>query len=289
MQEQAQPRFMHVGTGQVRLHVAEAGKTGNPLLFLLHGFPDYWFGWRNQISHLADAGYHVIAPDQRGYNLSDKPSRAAAYSLERLAGDILALADRFGAERFYVAGHDWGAMVGWWLAIHAPLRVRKLMAISAGHPAVWKTRMRHDREQRRLSRYVRFFQIPALPEAILRSRNYAALSMAISRTAEDNAVGAEDLLHYRDAWAQPGALTAMLNWYRAFAGQSFRAPAASRIQVPVELIWGGKDPYGTTDLAAESIAHCEQGRVVVFDKATHWVMIDEPKRLLRHMTEFFDE
>ena len=109
-------RFSRIPTNGINLHVAEAGPPGGPLIFLLHGFPEFWYGWRNQIAPLAERGFHVIAPDQRGYNLSDKPADIGSYDLDRLAADIVGLADHFGVEQFAIVGHDWGASVGWWAA-----------------------------------------------------------------------------------------------------------------------------------------------------------------------------
>src|SRR5215831_11749379 len=109
-------RFSRIATNGIRLHVAEAGPSDGPLVVLLHGFPEFWFGWRNQIAPLAERGFHIVAPDQRGYNLSDKPKGIGAYDLDQLAADVLGLADHFRQQTFSVVGHDWGAAVAWWLA-----------------------------------------------------------------------------------------------------------------------------------------------------------------------------
>ncbi len=106
--------FSRIATNGIKLHVAEAGPVDGPPVFLLHGFPEFWYGWRNQIAPLAARAFHVIAPDQRGYNLSDKPKGIASYDLDQLAADVVGLANHFGLESFAVGGHDWGAAVGWW-------------------------------------------------------------------------------------------------------------------------------------------------------------------------------
>jgi epoxide hydrolase 4 len=162
-------RLSRRATNGIHLHVAEAGPADGPLLILLHGFPEYWRSWRHQIGPLASAGYHVLAPDQRGYNLSDKPSGIAAYDLDQLAADVVGLADATGAATFSIVGHDWGASVGWWLAGTMPHRVSRLVALAAPHPAVWREGMRSEPEQRRLSRYVGLFRLPWLPEFLARN------------------------------------------------------------------------------------------------------------------------
>src|SRR5258706_15116171 len=148
-------RFESRNCGEVSLHVAEAGPEDGAPVILLHGFPEYWFGWRHQIDALAQAGHRVIAPDQRGYNLSDKPKGVAEFDLDRLAGDVIGLANALGADQFSVVGHDWGAAVAWWIAELFSERVRRLVIMNAPHPALWPSAMDPGPEQRQLSPYVR--------------------------------------------------------------------------------------------------------------------------------------
>lgn len=283
----AQLKFSYVKANGVTLHVAEAGPQDGPLLILLHGFPEYWYGWRHQIGPLAAAGYRVIVPDQRGYNLSDKPEGIDAYRLDELAADVIGLADHFGAEKFFLSGHDWGSIAGWWTAQNYPDRVRRFVALSAGHPAVWRWRMDHDPEQRKKSRYVKMFGIPFLPEMMMRARNFKALADAVSATAHPGAVTTADLALYREAWAQKGALTAMLNWYRAIVKTVLKPPGAYRIHPPTLMVWGMKDLYGDLALAEQSVLLCYAGRLLVLDNATHWMLTDEAERVTSEMLEFF--
>ena len=283
----AQLKFSHLETNGIRLHVAEAGPADGPLLILLHGFPEFWYGWRHQIGPLAAAGYHVVAPDQRGYNLSDKPIGVDAYRLDELAADVIGLADHYGAEKFFLAGHDWGSIAGWWTAQNFPNRVRRFVALSAGHPAVWRARMEENPEQRKKSRYVKMFQIPFLPEWMMRARNFKALADAVSATARPGDVTAEDLVRYRAAWAQKGALTATVNWYRAIVKATFKAPGAYRIHPPTLMVWGTKDLYGDLALAQQSVMLCDDGRLLQLDNATHWVLTDEAARVTAAMIDFF--
>jgi pimeloyl-ACP methyl ester carboxylesterase len=153
-------RFSDVKTGEVTLHLAEAGPSDGPALFLLHGFPDYWQMWEDYMAPFAAAGFHVIAPDQRGYHLSEKPAGIAAYDLDRLAADITGLADHFGARHLSIIGHDWGGAVGWCIATRSPARLDRLAVINAPHPSVWREAMRSNPEQWRKSLYVKLFRLP---------------------------------------------------------------------------------------------------------------------------------
>ena len=287
MSLQMQPRFSQVKTNGISLHVGEAGPEDGPLLILLHGFPEFWYGWRHQIGPFAEAGYRVIVPDQRGYNLSDKPQGLQAYMLDNLAGDVIGLADHYGAERFFLAGHDWGSIAGWWTAQNYPDRVRRYVALSAGHPAVYVDQIRHSWAQRLKSYYVALFQIAWLPEAMMRRSNFKLLAGAVSATAKPGLVSAEDLERYREAWRQPGALTAMVNWYRAIRLAKLEAPDAYRIRPPTLMVWGMKDIYGGLPLAEGSVKLCDRGELLRLDEATHWTLTDEAERVTRAMLDFY--
>lgn len=156
-----------ISTNGVNLHVAQAGPADGPLVILLHGFPEYWASWRQQIPILASAGYRVWVPDQRGYNLSDKPAEITAYNLDQLALDVVGLIDAADAEKAFVVGHDWGAAVAWWLGIKHADRLEKLAILNLPHPAVLRRRFRTHFSQLRKSWYMFFFQLPWLPERFL--------------------------------------------------------------------------------------------------------------------------
>jgi len=279
-------RFSHIPVNGISLHVAEAGPLGGPLVILLHGFPEFWYGWRNQIGPLAAAGYHVVVPDQRGYNLSDKPQGTAPYDLDSLAADVVALAGHYGHDHFSLVGHDWGAIVAWWTAQTYPQNVERLLAAGASHPAVWADAFRNNPRQRRKSYYVRLFQIPWLPEQAMRARNFKLLADAVSDTAIPGTVTDADLAQYRAAWGQPGALTTMVNYYRAVKRRTLLPPKTYRIRVPTIMVWGMKDRYGEPELATASVALCDQGEVVRFEKATHWIQHDEPERFTALLLDF---
>ena len=280
-------RFRRVPTNGIQLHTAEAGSPDGPLVFLLHGFPEFWCDWRNQIAALAEAGFHVIAPDQRGYNLSDKPKGIESYDLDQLADDIAGMADHFGQKTFAVAGHDWGAAVGWWLAGRHAGRVRRLAVLNAPHPAVWVDAMRHDPVQKRKSSYVRFFQMPYLPEFLIGMNRSSALARGFRDCIRPDAFTEADLKQYQSAWAQPGALTSMISYYRAILRKPLRPAAEYRMECPTLLIWGKRDAYAKPELAEASVRLCADGRIEYFDQATHWVQHDEPERVTELLAKFF--
>jgi len=273
-----------IASGGVALNVAEAGPEGGPLVILLHGFPEFWFGWRYQIGALASAGYRVVVPDQRGYNLSDKPEGIESYDLDRLADDVVALAAHYTSEPFALVGHDWGAVAAWWTATRFPEKVRKLAVLNCPHPAIWRETMARNPAQMFASWYVMAFQIPSLPEALMRSRNYRALEMALRQSKTP--VSDADIARYRAAWSQPGALTAMINWYRAIFRRRFAAIAPNSIAMPVQIVWGRNDPYALPALAEASKLLCADVRLTYLEDATHWVAQDAPERVNAILLDF---
>jgi pimeloyl-ACP methyl ester carboxylesterase len=271
-------RFGCAEVNGIELHYAEAGHADAPPVILLHGFPEFWAGWKAQIPALVAAGFRVIAPDQRGYNLSGKPKGVDAYDLDRLAEDATALADHLGISKMKIVGHDWGASVVWWLATAKPERVERAVAINAPHPALWRKAMREDKAQRRKSWYVQMFRLPFLPEAMMKSRNYRGLSDGLLSSSRPGTFSDATFAEYRAAWAQPGALTAMVNWYRALLKK--RMPAALPwIKMPMLLIWGLDDKFGEVSGAEASLALCECGEKLLIEGATHWVHHEEPARV----------
>jgi len=176
-----------ITTNGINLHVVFAGPTEGIPVILLHGFPEFWRGWLKQIEPLANAGFRVIVPDQRGYNLSDKPKGVRAYTVDKLTGDILGLVNALGYQQVNLIGHDWGAMVAWVFAIHHPERLRKLGILNVPHPAVMLNFLRRgDPEQLRRSWYIFAFQIPWLPSvaslklSMISSESDAALIKSIA-------------------------------------------------------------------------------------------------------------
>lgn len=276
-----------VNTNGIRLHVVQSGPVDGPLVILLHGFPEFWYGWSKQIPALAAAGYRVWAPDQRGYNLSDKPTGIDAYTLDRLAADVLGLIDASGRDKVFLIGHDWGAAVTWWTALKYPERLMKIAVLNVPHPTVMNRTLRASFAQLRKSWYIFFFQIPWLPETLVHLNHWRAAVQTLKASGRADTFSEADFDRYREAWSQPGAYTAMLNWYRALVQRRPNLPPASmRIAVPTLLIWGAQDVALGREMAQPSIDLCDDGRLVFIEEATHWVQHDEPARVNQLLLEF---
>jgi epoxide hydrolase 4 len=269
-----------IQTNGITLHVMEDGPATGPLMILLHGFPEFWYSWRAQIPALVAAGYRVWVPDQRGYNLSDKPVGIRQYTIDKLVADVLGLIDAAGAEQATVIGHDWGAVVAWWLAAAYPERLSKLVCMNVPHYAVMLRFLRKSPRQLLKSWYTAFFQIPWLPEWLSGLGSYWGMARSLRQSSRPGTFSDKDLDAYKMAWAQPGptgapALRTMINWYRALAQHRPPLPANERITVPTLLIWGVKDDFLIPNMAQPSIDLCDSGKLVFFDTATHWVQHEE--------------
>jgi|SRR5882672_5445314 len=196
----------------IRLHYAESG-SGDNLVILLHGFPEFWYSWRRQLAALGEK-YHVVAPDMRGYNLSDKPARVEDYRLEVLVEDVVGLIDYFGAAKAAIVAHDWGAGVAWAVAQKYPERVSRLAALQVPPAALWRANI--SLRQLLRSWYMFFFQLPRIPEWAIGRKNFAALDRTFKETvARKHTFSDADIEIYKEALRRPGALTAALNYYRA--------------------------------------------------------------------------
>lgn len=273
----------YVKTRSLRLHVATAGPEDGPLVLLLHGFPELWYGWRRQIPALAEAGFRVWAPDERGYNLSDRPQAVRAYHPDRLIEDVEDLIDAAGADRAHVVGHDWGGFVAWWMGMNRPERVDHLVVMNVPHPSVFQRFLLKDKDQRKRSSYIAFFQLPILPERAV-SRGTASI---LRRTSKPGSFTDEDLARYREAWRQPGAARGMLNWYRALRYRP--RPRQARIPVPTLLVWGVEDHALKVEMAAPSVGYCDDGRLALVEGATHWVHHDAAGEVNRLLLEHFGQ
>jgi epoxide hydrolase 4 len=256
----------------VRLHAIEAGPEDGPLYILLHGFPEFWYGWRKQIPVLASAGYRVVAPDQRGYNTSGKPSELSGYGMSELSADVLSIADSLGRSTFSLAGHDWGAAVAWAVALRWPDRLEKLRILNVPHPAVMMRHLQRDPGQLLRSWYMFFFQTPALPEALFRRTGQRMLI----NTSRSGCFTREDLEMYTGSWKQPGCATGMINWYRALLRTRPPRLEDPLVRVPTTIVWGRKDRFLKPEMARESLEFCPDGKLVYLENATHWVQHEEP-------------
>lgn len=272
--------------GDMRLHAVAAGNAEAPVLILLHGFPEFWFAWRHQIEPLAEAGFRVIVPDQRGYNKSSKPKSVGAYATDELVSDVIAVADQLGRKEIYLAGHDWGGVVAWSVALKHPGRIARLAILNVPHPAVLRRFLKTKPRQMRRSWYLLFFQIPWLPEALFSTRDFREGTASLVRSSRPGTFSESDLKRYKEAWTQPGAMTAMINWYRALFRKPFRF-ADPQLRMPTLVIWGARDAFLLPEMADESLRYCPQGELKLIPQATHWVQHEEPAQVTRLLIEFF--
>jgi pimeloyl-ACP methyl ester carboxylesterase len=275
----------HVPTNGLRLHVVQCGPEDGLLVMLLHGFPEFWYAWRNQIEVLAAAGFRVWAPDQRGYNLSDKPRRVRDYAIDELAGDIIGLMDAAGREKAAVVGHDWGAAVAWHLAAHHPGRLSRVAILNVPHPRVLGRALLRRPGQLLKSWYVFFFQLPWLPEALVKRRRWQFARWALRSTSRPGTFGTEELAQYEAAWARPGAARGMLNWYRAAVRFGSRLGKTGRVAIPVRIIWGERDVFLKRELAQESLAFCDNAELTYLP-ASHWVQHEMPAEVNQLLLQF---
>src|SRR2546425_5409749 len=209
-----------------RLHYVTAGK--GKLIIFLHGFPEFWYEWKNQLDEFG-RDYQAVAPDMRGYNLSSKPAEVEQYQVKYLVEDLRALAEKLGHKKFILVAHDWGGAVAWAFAIAHPDYLEKLVIINAPHPAVFQRELRENPAQQKASQYTIMFR-SAQAEQILSANNYAALVQAVLGAGlKTGAFTEEDKQAYIQAWSQPGALTGGLNYYRA---ARIRPPAEGDIDAP---------------------------------------------------------
>ncbi|MBS2013641.1 MAG: alpha/beta hydrolase [Deltaproteobacteria bacterium] len=285
--------FLHrrLSVGEVTLHVAEARPAGHeasakmpadiPLVVMCHGFPEFWWSWRHQMTALSQAGVWAVAPDMRGYNESDKPEGVGSYEVEKLAGDVAGLIRALGRERAFIVGHDWGGMVSWAFAQTYPEMVERLAILNVPHP-LQMTKGLRTLKQLMKSWYMFYFQLPfGIPERSLAQSDYAGLR----KLFEEDGFPREEIEHYVDAMRVPGATTGAINWYRAAIRRVLtgRTPESKRIDCPTLVIWGEKDRFLGKEISVPPERFVPNQRVVHIPEATHWVQnaaIDRVNALL---------
>ncbi|HTV70959.1 MAG TPA: alpha/beta hydrolase [Rhizobiaceae bacterium] len=284
--------------GDITLHVASAGDPAKPLILMLHGFPEFWAGWESVMEELA-ADFHVVAPDQRGYNLSSKPQGVDAYKARALVNDIAALADRLSLEKpFVLAGHDWGASIAYGYAFRHPGRLSHFIIANGVHPVCFQRAILDNPEQREASQYINKLKRPGQAERLAENDFARGFSMLSGFSATPWMT--DDLkARYLEAWSRPGAMEAMLNWYRASPivvpepGEVVSTapvleldPAAVTVRVPHLLIWGDDD----TALRPSCIADLDQFTPDLTVKhiagTGHWLLHEKPEEVAEAIRHF---
>lgn len=277
----------HRAVNGVDLHVVAAGDPADPLVVLLHGFPEFWYGWHESVAPLVDAGYRVLVPDQRGYGRSEKPGNVRDYRVTELVADIAALVATEDRETAHVVGHDWGAIVAWELARRRPELLNRLAIVNVPHPTAFRRAVRSNLAQLRKSWYVCYFQLPWLPEWLTRLTDYRPFETAMRDGARPGTFDDRDMARYRTAWAQDGALKAMLDWYRAFVRCYEDAPR-DRVDTPTLIVWGERDQALVPELATASVTYCTDARLERYPDATHWIAHEYPERVATDLIEHLE-
>ncbi len=273
--------FVHRETtiNGLRFHYVEAG--AGPLVVLLHGFPEFWYSWRFQIAALAEAGFHVITPDLRGYNKSDKPHGKDQYRIDLLAEDVARLIRKTSQQRATVVGHDWGGGIAWKVVNAFPKLVERLIILNAPHPATFLREMK-TLTQLLKSWYIFFFQLPYIPEIMFRAGNFALMDRSLRREpVREHAFTTQDIAEYKAALSQPGALTAGINYYRANFRDFWSRPTwfTDPITQPTLIIWGEQDRYLGIRLLEGLDEWVPDIRIERIPQASHWVQIDAFERV----------
>ena len=301
----------YVTANGLRFHCMTAGPAagsesgGKPLMLFLHGFPEFWYAWKAQLPEFAK-DHLVVAPDLRGYNLSEKPAELETYRVPVLIEDIRGLADHFRqGKKFVLVAHDWGGALGWAFAIAYPEYLEKLVIINAPHPAIFRELLANDAGQQAASQYMLLFRSPQA-EAMLAADNYALLVMNIlDPLVGSGALSEADKAEYRRAWAQPGALTGGLNYYRAnrvgppapaelqqqigASVTDFGVDAAQMVvRVPTLVIWGEKDIALTVKNLDGLEKYVPELTVKRFPDGTHWVAQEKPVEVNATIREFVE-
>lgn len=284
----------YADVNNMRLHYVTAGN--GKLIMFLHGFPEFWYEWKNQLAEFG-RDYQAVAPDMRGYNLSSKPTNVEQYRIKYLVEDVRALAENLGYKTFILVAHDWGGGVAWPFAIRHPDYLEKLIIINAPHPVIFIRELHDNPAQQKASQYILVHRTPKAEE-ILSRNNYALLaSNLLEDGLKQGYFTEEDKKAYIEAWSQPGALTGGLNYYRAthlgsFTGETDDSlsadPALFTVAVPTLVIWGEKDKYLLTGNLGGLEKYVPDLTIKRIPDGSHWVIHEKPGLVNSYIREFIE-
>ena len=283
----------------IRLHAASAGEQGKPLMLFLHGFPECWAAWQTQLTAFG-RDHFALAPDLRGYNLSDKPQGVAAYRVQPLMDDLLGLMRQFGYAQGVVVAHDWGGAVAWSLATRTPQNIARLVIINSPHPVPFARALAHDPAQQAASRYMMRLREPGAADLLLRDDCARLLALFRHPVSGTMALSDAEIALYRQAWTQPGAMDAMLNYYRAspLVPPSAEHPGAAGLKLdpkdflvpmPTLVIWGEQDHALLPALLDGLDAVVPDLRIHRVPDGSHWVTHEQPDAVQAAIRRFLAE
>jgi pimeloyl-ACP methyl ester carboxylesterase len=278
------------------LHCVCAGE--GPLMLFLHGFPEFWYMWKQQLGEFSKTHF-TVAPDLRGYNLSSKPARVEDYKISFLVNDVKELIEKLGYKKAILVAHDWGGAIAWAFAIKHPQLVEKLVILNAPHPAIFGRELRSNPEQQKASEYMLFLR-SADAENILRKNNFEWLvESTLSRGLRKGYVGEKDLKAYIDAWSQPGALTGAVNYYRASgvgpAGKSGEVAIGTYtaelgtdlvVRVPTLVLWGEWDRALLIGNLKNLEKYVPDLKLKILPETSHWVVQEKSAEVNQQIREF---
>jgi pimeloyl-ACP methyl ester carboxylesterase len=273
----------YITTNGVKLHYVTQGE--GPLMLMLHGFPEFWYSWRYQIPEFAKY-FKVVALDLRGYNDSDKPKDKLAYVMDEFVKDVEGVIKGLGYEKCVLVGHDWGGAIAWNFAYQHPDMLERLIILNLPHPAKFSQGLRTPQQILRSS-YIFFFQLPWLPELTLQASNYKAIERTLKGMAVDKSTFSQaDINAYKDAAAKPGALTAMLNYYRNVFQQRILKENWDILEVPTLMIWAEKDTALGKELTYGTEAYVKDFQIQYIANCSHWVQQEQPNLVNQYIRDF---
>lgn len=271
----------------INLHYVSQGS--GPLVILLHGFPQYWYTWRHQISFLSQY-FKVVALDLRGYGDSEKPPKIEDYRLEELATDVKELIYHLGYSKAHLIGHDWGGAIAWFMAARHPVVIDHLIVLNSPYPSIFKKALKTNLKQLMKSWYIFFFQIPYVPEVILKSFSKSMLANFFrSSSVNKETFSNDDIEMYYENLQKPGVLKSAINYYRAIFQSSSQSHGQVQIDIPTLLIWGERDVALTKELTLGMERYFKQPiRIRYLPEAGHWVNEEVPDKINALILEFLN-
>ncbi len=276
-------QHQYLSANGIRLHYVTEGE--GPLMLFLHGFPEFWYSWRHQIGEFSK-NYKVVAVDLRGYNESDKPTAKAAYAMSELVKDVEGVIKALGYEDCVLVAHDWGGAIAWQFAYAYPNLITRLIVLNIPHPAKFAAGLRTFRQLKR-SWYIAFFQLPAIPERMLKKNNYKAIRAVFRDSAiNPNAFTEKDLDALVEAAAKPGALTGMLNYYRNLSIKTLKQKTEGKLTVPTLMIWGEEDAALGKELSEGTEDYVADLTLRYIPNCSHWVQQEQPVLVNQYIREF---
>lgn len=272
----------YITTNGIKLHYVTQGE--GPLMLMLHGFPEFWYSLRHKIPEFAK-DYKVVALDLRGYNDSDKPTAQSAYVMDEFIKDVEGVIKGLGYDRCILVGHDWGGFIAWCFAYAHPEMLERLIVLNIPHPAKFAQGLLTPQQLLRSS-YIFFFQLPWLPELVIQSNNYQAIASAFTTMAVNkNAFSEADIEAYKNAVAKPGALTAMINYYRNVF-QGVLSKTYHVLQMPILMIWGENDTALGKELTYGTETYARDFQIKYVPNCSHWIQQEHPQLVNQYIREF---